>query len=258
MRVRRKYFLVFILFLSTCGIAVAGDTMETSQRKFVLPEKRYGDLFYDVMNCDSLFGPHRLFLESKMFVDAVPKGNLDSILTIYHHIPYQERDRQLGNFLRSNFVFPVPREITNPGSRRDIDSYIKSLWSVLTCGPDKGGGTLIPLKHPYFIPGGRFREMYYWDSYFSMLGMLCDDEDSLVMDMLDNFADLINEFGFIPNGTRTYYLGRSQAPFFSFMVEDAAKKYGDGIYIKYLPELEKEYRFWMRGKIVPPLLIRPI
>jgi alpha,alpha-trehalase len=248
MRVRRKYFLVFILFLSTCGIAVAGDTMETSQRKFVLPEKRYGDLFYDVMNCDSLFGPHRLFLESKMFVDAVPKGNLDSILTIYHHIPYQERDRQLGNFLRSNFVFPVPREITNPGFRRDIDSYIKSLWSVLTCGPDKGGGTLIPLKHPYFIPGGRFREMYYWDSYFSMLGMLCDDEDSLVMDMLDNFADLINEFGFIPNGTRTYYLGRSQAPFFSFMVEDAAKKYGDGIYIKYLPELEKEYRFWMRGK----------
>lgn len=248
MRVRKNYFLILVIFLSGCTHLVAGNVMETSQRKFVLPEKMYGDLFYDVMNCDSLFGPHRLFTESKMFVDVVPKGNLDSILAIYHQIPYKERNKQLENFLRVNFVIPVSKEMVTPRSQRDIDSYIKGLWSYLTCKPDKGCGTLIPMKYPYFIPGGRFREMYYWDSYFSMLGMLCDDEDLLVMNMLDNFADLIDEYGFIPNGTRTYYLGRSQAPFFSFMVEDAAKKYGDGIYIKYLPELEKEYRFWMRGK----------
>lgn len=57
----------------------------------------------------------------------------------------------------------------------------------------------------------------------------------------------IRQFGFIPNGMRTYYLSRSQPPFFSFMVEDAAVKYGDSILVHYLPDMVAEYQFWMKG-----------
>ncbi|MEL4411540.1 trehalase family glycosidase, partial [Shewanella algae] len=66
--------------------------------------------------------------------------------------------------------------------------------------------------------GGRFREIYYWDSYFTMLGLLESGRIDLIEQMVKNFASLIDRFGFIPNGNRTYYLGRSQPPFFALMV----------------------------------------
>jgi alpha,alpha-trehalase len=65
--------------------------------------------------------------------------------------------------------------------------------------------------------------------------------------MLENFAWLIERYGHIPNGNRTYYLSRSQPPFFAFMVELAAAREGEGLYVKYLPRLRAEYAFWMDG-----------
>ena len=108
----------------------------------------------------------------------------------------------------------------------DIDTHIKKLWVALRREPDnqKEAGTLIPLAHSYQVPGGRFTEIYYWDSYFTMLGLMEDGEEKTVADMVQNFADLIENVGFIPNGNRTYYLSRSQPPFFSYMVELLAKK----------------------------------
>ena len=63
--------------------------------------------------------------------------------------------------------------------------------------------------------------------------------------MIKNFASLINRYGFIPNGNRTYYLSRSQPPFFSLMVELLAEVKGHGVYEENLPSLEKEYSYWM-------------
>ena len=68
------------------------------------------------------------------------------------------------------------------------------------------------------VPGGRFRELYYWDSYFTMLGLLESGRRDLVEDMVSDFAYLIDTYGHVPNGTRTYYLSRSQPPFFFEMV----------------------------------------
>ena len=65
--------------------------------------------------------------------------------------------------------------------------------------------------------------------------------------MVKNFAYLIDTFGHVPNGNRTYYLGRSQPPFFSLMVELLASVKGDAVYLSYLPQLEKEYNYWMDG-----------
>ncbi len=65
--------------------------------------------------------------------------------------------------------------------------------------------------------------------------------------MVENFAFLIEEVGFIPNGNRTYYLTRSQPPFFSLMVDVLAELEGERIYAEFYPQLEAEYAFWMNG-----------
>ncbi|ELA47543.1 hypothetical protein VCUG_00974 [Vavraia culicis subsp. floridensis] len=83
--------------------------------------------------------------------------------------------------------------------------------------------TLIPLPHPFVVPGGRFREMYYWDSWFVLEGLIASGLKEPSLNMLKNFIYLIEEYEFIPNGTRKYYLNRSQPPFFCLMLESMLK-----------------------------------
>jgi neutral trehalase len=113
-----------------------------------------------------------------------------------------------------------------------------------------GQSSLLPLPYPYVVPGGRFRELYYWDSYFTMLGLEADGRHDLALNMLKDFAFEIDCYGHVPNGNRTYYLSRSQPPFFSLMVDLIAKREGETSYVTYLPELEAEYEFWMDGSTV--------
>ena len=77
-----------------------------------------------------------------------------------------------------------------------------------------GHSSVLPLPYPYVVPGGRFRELYYWDSYFNMLGLEADGRHDLALNMLKDFAFEIDCYGHVPNGNRTYYLSRSQPPFF--------------------------------------------
>jgi alpha,alpha-trehalase len=106
----------------------------------------------------------------------------------------------------------------------------------------------VPLPFRYVVPGGRFREIYYWDSYFTMLGLEQSGRHDLAADMVRNFAHLIDRFGHVPNGNRTYYLSRSQPPFFAAMVNLVAAREGDDVYGHYLPQLAREYGFWMEGE----------
>jgi alpha,alpha-trehalase len=97
------------------------------------------------------------------------------------------------------------------------------------------------------VPGGRFREVYYWDSYFTMLGLMASGEGEMIENMVKNFAWMIDIYGHIPNGNRTYYLSRSQPPFFALMVDLLANIKNDSTYLTFMPALEKEYEFWMDG-----------
>jgi alpha,alpha-trehalase len=106
---------------------------------------------------------------------------------------------------------------------------------------------LQPLPYPYVVPGGRFREVYYWDSYFTMLGLEGDGQHQLAVDLLKNFAFEIDRYGIIPNGNRSYYLSRSQPPYFSLMVDLIASVDGNETLVTYLPELQQEWNFWMDG-----------
>ena len=78
-----------------------------------------------------------------------------------------------------------------------------------------------------------------------MLGLVESGEFDLIENILDNFAYLIDTVGHIPNGNRTYYITRSQPPFFSQMVKLLADHKGDEVYSKYKSALRKEYEFWM-------------
>ncbi|MES2881464.1 MAG: trehalase family glycosidase, partial [Bacteroidota bacterium] len=101
--------------------------------------------------------------------------------------------------------------------------------------------------------GGRFGEIYYWDSYFTMLGLKASGKTAMIENMLKNFSFLIDTLGYIPNGNRSYFLGRSQPPFFAAMVnllseaKKNTKEKNGSVQVKYLPQLLKEYEFWMRG-----------
>ena len=71
---------------------------------------------------------------------------------------------------------------------------------------------------------------------------------NLIENMLDNFKYLIDTYGHIPNGNRSYYLSRSQPPYFALMVDLLHEKMGDRVYKKYLSAMQKEYAWWMNGE----------
>jgi len=130
-----------------------------------------------------------------------------------------------------------------------MEAHLEKQWDNLTRQPGvaQAYSSLIPLPKAYVVPGGRFREIYYWDSYFTMQGLAASNRFDLMGGMLDNFAYLINQFGHIPNGNRTYYLSCSQPPFFAAMVNLYAQYKGQDAALAYLLQLEKEYQFWMDG-----------
>ena len=187
-----------------------------------------------------------IFTDSKYFVDALPKTSVNTILERYT-TEIKQPSFSLLKFIQENFVLPQAQEEEYSSANKSIDIHLHELWDVLQRNPDETGGTLIPLPYPYIVPGGRFREIYYWDSYFTMLGLQVSGRLDLIENMVKNFAFLIHAIGHIPNGNRTYYISRSQPPFFSMMVGILRAVKEDSVLKEYLPALEKEYAFWMDG-----------
>jgi alpha,alpha-trehalase len=207
------------------------------------PDKLYGHFFRDVQMA-------RIFSDSKTFVDCIPKKSPAEIVAVYQKIIGNPAIRfSLKLYTEENFEQPVSPQLNYITKEKDILAHIRNLWTVLKREPDKAieGSSLISLPFPYIVPGGRFREIYYWDSYFTLLGLKESGENEMMENMVKNFAYLIDSIGHIPNGNRTYYLSRSQPPFFSLMVELLASVKGDAVYLTYLPQLEKEHSYWLQG-----------
>jgi len=207
------------------------------------PSEAYGALYRDVELA-------HLFPDSKTFADMVPNAPPQQIVAAYTSAKPQP-GFNLAAFVHQYFVTPqhtVKPYVSDPN--QDVVGHIDTLWDVLRRDPDASASpwsSLLPLPDPYIVPGGRFDEIYYWDSYFIMLGLEQSGRHDLVVDELKNFATLINRYGHIPNGNRTYYLSRSQPPFFAQMVALVAEKDGEKTYLQYLPELQQEYTYWMEG-----------
>jgi alpha,alpha-trehalase len=206
------------------------------------PAQLYGELFTRVQM-------ERVFDDSKTFVDAVPRGTPAQVLTAYREASADEQF-DLRVFVTRHFDPPqVAASDYRTQVGQDVRAHIDRLWNVLTRKPGAQPpySSQLPLPMSYVVPGGRFGEIYYWDSYFTMLGLEESGRDDLVTSMIDNFAFLIDQYGHIPNGNRSYYLSRSQPPFFAAMVELEARKSGDSALVRRLPQLKREYAFWMDG-----------
>lgn len=207
-----------------------------------LPEETFPYLFKDA----ALSG---LFPDGKFLADAVPLFPTFDINNRYE-ILKTTTDFDLLKFIKEHFHFDEPRAVdflTNKD--HSVVKHIETLWPFLIREADVEvhGSSLIPLPHRYVVPGGRFNEIYYWDSYFTMLGLRVAGEFDLIESMIDNFSYLIDNIGFIPNGNRSYFLSRSQPPFFAMMVELLVEIKGNHIYEKYFKALLMEYNFWMEG-----------
>jgi alpha,alpha-trehalase len=112
-----------------------------------------------------------------------------------------------------------------------------------TPAPAEAG--LLFLPRPYVVPGGRFNEMYGWDSYFIQVGLLKDGEVERARDMVENFLYEIEHYGTILNANRTYYLTRSQPPFLTEMILGVYERTGDEEWLRRTrPAIEKYYAFW--------------
>jgi len=193
----------------------------------------------------------KVFPDGKIFVDCIPRRNSEEILHDYILLKREKAGVfSLKTFVEENFVIPAPVQSNNyTGGEKDIVEHIKNLWEYLKREHDEttAGSSLLPLPHPYIVPGGRFREVYYWDTYFTMLGLKESGETEMIKNMIDNFAYLIHTYGHIPNGNRIYYLSRSQPPFFALMVELYASISGPAVFDTYADAVEKEYSYWMDG-----------
>lgn len=209
-------------------------------KEFHKPWESMPDLFEAVQ-----FG--HLFPDSKTFADYTPKSDPRELNDLFLS-EKEKAEFSLEGFVSEYFDAPGETE-TMPSQAGTLERILDEKWDYLTRDTESQPDftTLIPLPTKYVVPGGRFREVYYWDSYFTMIGLGVSGRTDLIEAMLDNFAFLIDTVGFVPNGNRTYYLGRSQPPFFSSMVNLYIQLTSKEAGIKYLPAIQKEYDFWMSG-----------
>ena len=230
-----------VLVLAACTSRTS-TTFTSLHQPYYDPSHDLGALFQDVQLSS-------LFPDSKTFVDARPRLAPREIASRYA-AARGSTGFSLQVFVQQNFEPPrAVGEGFHSDPAQSMEDHIRALWPVLTRSPDSADArsTLIPLPSSYVVPGGRFREVYYWDSYFTMLGLVRSGRTDLMRDMLDNFAYLIRTVGHIPNGNRTYYLGRSQPPYFGAMVALYAAATDTTQALRYLDALEAEHAFWMEG-----------
>ncbi|MBV9083972.1 MAG: trehalase [Acidobacteriaceae bacterium] len=147
------------------------------------------------------------------------------------YIPQTEKTEPMAAALR--------REMSADDFKRIDIRVLPTAWDTLK----QPGLLYLPL--PYVVPGGRFNEMYGWDSYFIQVGLLRDGELKLAKNMADNFLYEVRNYGKVLNANRTYYLNRSQPPFLTEMVLNVYQKTGDKQWLRdALPGIENYYRFW--------------
>ncbi len=207
--------------------------------------QEFGQLFIDVEM-------QHIFKDGKTFVDAIARNDPAWIAERY------EAEKDAPGFSLLAFVlahFDLPEDAASafkPDPSHGLYQNIEALWPHLTRrartpAEVRERDSLLNLPERYVVPGGRFREIYYWDSYFTMLGLVTSGHADLAASMARNFAFLIDRYGHVPNGNRSYYLSRSQPPFFYKMVQLLAEDAPAAEYARFLPQLLKEHAYWMGG-----------
>lgn len=208
----------------------------------------YSELFHAVQSAE-------IFPDQKTFADAIPRLAPEAIDQAYL-AEKSKPDFDLKAFVLAHFSLPeyVGGDVLRDDKNRmlPIQEYIENSWTILTRANVVKDicDTEIQLPSPFVVPGGRFREMFYWDSYFTALGLVKHKRYDLLFALANNCVYFIRQFGYIPNGSRTYFIGRSQVPVFILIVDLICRYVHRDAWRDYLPELETEYAWWMQTHAV--------
>ncbi|USN97098.1 MAG: alpha,alpha-trehalase TreF [Candidatus Nomurabacteria bacterium] len=206
------------------------------------PDEALGDLFTDVQS-------RQVYDDGMTFVDLIPRERMQHIRKQYH-IAKSDPDFDLHEFVTRHFyAYENSNGEYHTNSSHTPREHIRELWKVLERRNRVDRGSLIAIPYTYVVPGGRFSAQFYWDSYFTMLGLAADGRWDMVENMIKNATYMIRKFGFVPTANRTYFLSRSQPPFLSHMVRLLARHQNRTLtLLEHLPYLLGEYRFWMNGR----------
>lgn len=159
-----------------------------------------------------------------------------------------------------SFFLPANANQQSADDVRKVRMFIKEHIgkTVKECKKDTLGSIALP--KPYSVPSlnGAFQQdMFYWDTYFTNIGLLLDSDYEQALNNVENILYLIDRFGFMPNGSNVIFLNRSQPPFASMMVRDVYEKIKDKQWLaRACKILEKEYTFWMTKRLTPTGLNR--
>ena len=226
--------------LKTALVTTAGTLLRSRKS----PDELMGELFSDVQT-------QQVYGDGKTFVDLVPRKRIKTIIDEYRLLK-NDPEFELSEFLGRHFydlsTTVHKKDPFKVKSNATINHQISQLWEHLERRNRLDRGSLIALPYTYIVPGGRFNEQFYWDSYFIMLGLAAEDKWERVESMIKNCAFMIRKYGFVPTANRTYFLSRSQPPVFVLMVRLLAEHKGKKVLREYLPYLLSEYRFWMKGR----------
>ncbi|KAH9685214.1 Trehalase [Citrus sinensis] len=213
--------------------------------------------------------------DPKLYVDLSLKSNLSTTVTAFHKLPrnatgsvsipdFKEFMHEYFDGAGNDLVYAEPPDfvpepdgflpkVKNPQVRAwalEVHALWKNLSRRVSCSVSERPEfhTLLPLPGPVVIPGSRFREVYYWDSYWVIRGLLASKMYKTAKAIVTNLIYLIDTYGYVLNGARAYYTNRSQPPLLSAMVYDIYNRTGDSDLVKKaLPALLKEHQFWNSG-----------
>lgn len=216
----------------------------------------------------------RIFPDSKTFVDlklahteSVTMANFTNLMKETNNNPSRE---QIRSFVDDNFIDgdelinwnppdfdpnpPLLDQIADPKLRQFAKDII-NIWpglgrkvsSDVAVNSDQYSFIYVP--NGFIVPGGRFKELYYWDSFWIIRGLLISNMKQTAKGMIENFLHLVNKLGYIPNGSRIYYLGRSQPPLLTLMVYDYYTATGDVAWLaQNIGTVERELLYWLEKK----------
>lgn len=227
----------------------------------------------DILKAIELASP---FSDSKTFVDMPTTKPLNEVILAFNQLTQPlSNNSELNDFLAANFApaggeledVPVSELKTDPVFLKKVDdgvinefvNAVIDIWPDLTrryAGPGnctECANSFIPVNRTFVVAGGRFREPYYWDSYWIVEGLLRTGGAFIEIskNIIENFLDFVETIGFVPNGARVYYLNRSQPPLLSQMVRVYIEHTNDtSILERAVPLLIKEHEFWMTNRTV--------
>lgn len=265
--------IIFMIFTMSMNM-IKAETCKSIDKGPVIPTTPLVIFLEKVQEAALQTYGHKGF-DAKLFVDMSLRENLSETVEAFNKLPRivngsilkSDLDGFIGSYLSSpdkDLVYVEPMDfVAEPEGflpkvkNSEVRAWaleVHALWKNLSRKvadhvlekPELY--TLLPLKNPVIIPGSRFKEVYYWDSYWVIRGLLAGKMYETAKGIVTNLVSLIDQFGYVLNGARAYYSNRSQPPVLATMIVGIFNQTGDlNLVRRSLPALLKENHFWNSG-----------